>query len=707
MGDETETPGLETEERNEFMKALLRDVRALERMLEEEKFETGVRRIGAEQEMFLVDSSYRPACVNLDVLDQITGDGDFVTELGKFNMEFNAQPSVFEENCLRELEEQLTYCLETSREAARTQDADVALVGILPTFRKSDLDLENMTPRERYYALNEALTELRGTDYEFNIQGIDEFIVKHDSVMLEAANTSFQAHFQVEPDEFADLYNIAQLAAAPVLAAGPFSPMLLGKRLWHETRIALFQQSIDTRSSDLHHRELEPRVTFGNKWIEDSVLEIYREDIARFRLLFGLDVDEDPMKVLDEGGIPDLDALCLHNGTVYRWNRACYGINDGKPHLRIENRVLPSGPTPQDEVANAAFWFGLMSGLVVEHGDITDSMEFADAKTNFFSAAREGLGAQLMWTDGRTWPASDLIEQKLLPLAAEGLESSGIADDDIQRYLEIIDRRVQSEQTGSQWMLDSFHEMDEQNGLAERMAAITASIVDQQGSGKPVHEWDLATLQEGKTTWADHYLRVGQYMRTDFFTVGEDEIIDLVANVMDWQRIRHVPVEDNENRLVGLVTHRNLLRLLAENLSKEERTSLPVKDVMVTDVVTVTPETDTVEAINLMREQEVSCLPVVAGEDDNRLVGFLSERDFLGITREMVKERFSELDDASLAQLTREKTRSTDRETAGSDASGANQSDGADGQQADHSPQDRQSSDDQEEARAPATRSEG
>jgi CBS domain-containing protein len=652
MGEELEKPGLETEERNEFMKALLRDVRALERMLEEDTFETGVRRIGAEQEMFLVDSSYRPGCVNLDVLDQITGDGDFVTELGKFNMEFNAQPSVFEGDCLRELEEQLTYCLETARAAAQTQDADVALVGILPTLRKSDLDLDNMTPRERYYALNEALTELRGADYEFNIQGIDEFIVKHDSVMLEAANTSFQVHFQVEPDEFADLYNIAQVAAAPVLAAGPFSPMLLGKRLWHETRIALFQQSVDTRSSDLHHRELEPRVTFGNQWIDDSVLEIYREDIARFRLLFGLDVEEDPMEVLDEGGIPDLDALCLHNGTVYRWNRACYGVSNGKPHLRIENRVLPSGPTPQDEVANAAFWFGLMSGLVVEHGDITDSMEFADAKTNFFSAARQGIGAQMMWTDGRTWPAADLIEQKLLPLAAEGLESSGIADSDITRYLDIIGERVRSKKTGSQWMLDSFHDMDEENGLAERMAAITASIVQQQGSGNPVHEWEPATLDEGETTWADHYLRVGQYMRTDFFTVGEDEIIDLVANVMDWQRIRHVPIEDNENRLVGLVTHRNLLRLLAENLSKEERTSLPVRDVMVTDVVTVTPDTNTVDAINLMRDEEVSCLPVVAGQDDDRLVGFLSERDFLGITREMVKERFAELDDASLRRLT-------------------------------------------------------
>jgi len=646
MGEDIPNAGLETEERHEFMRALLRDVRALERMLEDGHFETGVRRIGAEQEMFLVDSSYRPACVNLDVLETID-DERFVTELGQYNMEFNAEPTLFEDDCLRRLEDQLRECLETSRQGAREHDAEPILTGILPTIRKSDLSLENMTPRDRYKALNEAMTKLRGgTAYEFHIKGIDEFIVKHDSVMLEAANTSFQVHFQVEPDEFAHLYNIAQVAAAPVLATATHSPMLFGKRLWHETRIALFQQSVDTRTTDLHHRELEPRVTFGSQWIEDSVLEIFREDIARFRLLFGIDVYEDPIEELDAGRVPSLQALCLHNGTVYRWNRACYGISEGKPHLRIENRVFPSGPTPIDEVANAAFWLGLMSGLVDEHPEVRNDMEFATAKNNFFSVAREGLSGPVTWFDGETRPAGELIQNELLPLAADGLESSGIDADDIDKYLGIIDERVDSQQTGSQWMLDSFHTMDEDRGLAERVAAVTAGEIERQNEGEPVHEWGLATIEDNQTEWEEHHIRVGQYMRTDFFTVNDDEIIDLVANVMDWQHIRHVPVEDNEHRLVGLVTHRTLLRLLANALSEEEEDNIPVSNVMIPEskLTTVTPDTTTLEAIQLMREEQISSLPVVDDHESKDLVGMVTERDFMNITRELLKQRLEEKD---------------------------------------------------------------
>jgi CBS domain-containing protein len=648
MGEEVDTPGMEAEERNEFMRALLRDVRALERMLDNGRFETGVRRIGAEQEMFLVDSSYRPAPINDAVLGDIEDDR-FVTELAKFNMEFNAYPTDFEGDCLRQMEEQLDECLSIAREHAAGHDADIALTGILPTIRKSDLSLDNMTDRTRYHALNEAMTELRGTDYEFNIKGIDEFSVTHDSVMLEAANTSFQIHFQVEPDEFATLYNIAQVTSAPVLALSTFSPLLFGKRLWHETRIALFQQSIDTRTTELHHRELEPRVTFGNDWIEDSVLEVYKQDIARFRLLFGVDVEEDPFAKLDAGETPNLDALSLHNGTVYRWNRACYGVSDnGKPHLRIENRVMPSGPTPVDEVANAAFWFGLMSGFLSEYGDPKEAMEFNTAKTNFFSAAREGISAPLTWMDGETYPAADLIQGKLLPLAAEGLQSSGIDDRDIERYLSIIDRRIQNEQTGSQWMLRSFQNMDEEKGLGERLAAVTRGVVENGSNRKPVAEWSLAELEES-IPWEEHYLYVSQYMMTDFFTVNEDQIVDLVTNVMNWEHLRHVPVEDTEHRLVGLVTHRTLLQLFAEQQGDPEALAedIEVADVMLPadELFTVTPETTTLEAIQLMREKEISALPVVANEDSDKLVGLVTETEFMDIARALLTERLEGLDE--------------------------------------------------------------
>lgn len=635
MGQQNVNSETGEEERRRFMRQLLRDVRALEQMLDDGMFETGIRRIGAEQEMFLVDDQGRPATCSLEVLDRLS-DPCFTTELGLFNIEFNARPAEFGGHCLRDLEEQLTVAVDKARRAAGDVGADVALVGILPTMKKSDLGMENMTPRPRYKALNDSMTALRGKAYDFHIKGIDEFIIQHDNVMLEACNTSFQVHFQVAPDEFAQLYNIAQAVAGPVLAVATNSPMLFGKRLWKETRIALFQQSVDTRSSGTHMREMQPRVSFGHKWIEDSVLEIYRDDISRFRLLFSGGDAEDPFEAIEDGRPPSLSALRLHTGTVYRWNRACYGISDGKPHLRIENRVLPSGPTPADEVANAAFWFGLMSGIIGKYGDITDHMEFVEAKNNFFSAARHGLAGSMTWVDGEREHTPDLVLNKLIPLAEAGLKRSGVDAEDIERYLGIIERRVRVEQTGADWMLDSFNAMEKTNSTAERLTALTRTLVDQQRCGTLGHEWPLAVAPE-ESSWEDHYQLVGQYMSTDLFTVNEDEIIDMVAAVMEWQHVRHVPVEDNDHRLVGLVTRRAFLRLLAKGVPSED-SSIPVRDIMTTDLVTVSPETTTLEAIRLMREHRISSLPVV---EEGQLVGLVTERDFMNIARDLLEERLS------------------------------------------------------------------
>ncbi|QDG50393.1 CBS domain-containing protein [Persicimonas caeni] len=635
MGQQNVNDRASEEERRRFMRRLLRDVRALEQMLEDGMFETGIRRIGAEQEMFLVDEHYRPATRSLEILEELD-DEQFTTELGLFNIEFNAKPNEFGGDCLSKLERQLTDAVDKARRAAGKFGADIALTGILPTMKKSDLGMANMTPMPRYKALNNSMTALRGKAYDFHIKGIDEFIVQHDNVMLEACNTSFQVHFQVAPDEFARLYNIAQAVAGPVLAVATNSPMLFGKRLWKETRIALFQQSVDTRSPGTHMREMQPRVSFGHKWIEDSVLEIYRDDISRFRLLFSGGEAEDPFEAIEAGRAPKLSALRLHTGTVYRWNRACYGISDGKPHLRIENRVLPSGPTPADEVANAAFWFGLMSGLVAKYGDITEHLEFVEAKNNFFSAARHGLAGSMTWVDGEREHTPNLVLDKLLPLAETGLRRSGVDEDDIARYLGIIERRVRVEQTGADWMLDSFNSMEETNSIAERLTALTKTLVENQRQGILGHEWQYACTPE-EASWEDHYQYVGQYMSTDLFTVNEDEIIDMVAAVMEWKHVRHVPVEDNDHRLVGLVTRRAFLRLLAKGVPSED-SSIPVRDIMTTDLITVTPETTTIEAIQLMREHTISSLPVV---DDGKLVGMVTERDFMAIARDLLEERLA------------------------------------------------------------------
>jgi CBS domain-containing protein len=483
------------------------------------------------------------------------------------------------------------------------------------------------------------MNRLRGGAYEFHIKGLDELLVKHDSVMLEACNASFQVHFQVGAKEFPSLYNIAQLVAAPVLAVAVNSPMLFGRQLWMETRIALFQQAVDTRSIGHHLRERSPRVTFGRQWVRRSVLELYQEDVARFRALVGAEVsDEDSIDMLDGGVAPNLKALMLHNGTVYRWNRACYGLTDGKPHLRIENRVLPSGPTVIDEIANAAFWFGLISQLSHEYPDISEVVEFEDAKVNFRAAARLGMASQLNWIGGETLPANELVLRKLLPAARLGLERGGIVHEDIERYLSVIEERVRRRQGGSRWQTRSYSGMRALGSPGERLNALTAAIVQRQRTGRPVAEWELARLEEG-VGWKNNFLEVEQYMTTDLFTVLEDEPLDLVASLMEWERIRHVPVEDHEGRLVGLVSYRALLRLMARGELGENGHHVAVSEVMKRNPVTVSPETSTLESIDLMRRRGISCLPVVKEE---RLIGIVTERDFMNLASELLEQKLRE-----------------------------------------------------------------
>ena len=620
----------------EFTHRLIQDVRALEHMLKEDMFEKGVRRIGAEQEMFLVDKRGRPAPIIEDVLENNT-DERIVTELTRFNLEFNMEPLKFGGACFSEMEQRTNALFDEVRRLVNLAGGEPILTGILQTIQLSELTLDYMTPRPRYFALNDALSRLRGGPGQFQIRGVDELFVKHDSIMLEGCNTSFQTHFQVTPDEFPRFYNFAQAVAAPCLACATNSPLLFGKRLWRETRIALFEQAVDTRSSNLYLREMSPRVHFGSGWVEDSVTEIFKEDISRFRVLLTTDMDEEPFEVLKNGGIPKLQALQLHNGTVYRWNRACYGITDGKPHLRIENRILPSGPSIVDEIANGAFWFGLVSGLSSLYDDIANVMAFDDAKSNFIAAARQGLGSQFTWIDREQVPAHELILDRLLPLAEDGLKRSNIDEDDIDRYLGIIEQRVKSRQTGAQWQLDSIAEMDPTASRAERLSAIVAGMVERQKTGKPVHEWSLATLDESFSPSHMQNSRVEDYMTTDLFTVHEQETVEFVAYLMDWQHIRHVLVEDNQHGLVGLVSHRALLRHMAERDAVPEG-GIAVGEIMVKDPISVPPDMPTPEAIRLMRDKKVGALPVVR---EGQLVGIITERDFIEIAGQILDESFN------------------------------------------------------------------
>jgi CBS domain-containing protein/gamma-glutamyl:cysteine ligase YbdK (ATP-grasp superfamily) len=633
MGEHNVRRDAEPSVLREFTNHLMRDVRAMELMLHEDMFETGVRRIGAEQELFMVDERGEPAPVIEEVLERNT-DERIVTELTKFNIEFNMDPLQYGGDCFSQMEQSTSGLIDKVRGLTREVDSEIAMTGILPTAHLSDFALDYMTPRPRYYALNDALSRLRGGPGQYQIRGIDELFVKHDSIMLEGCNTSFQTHFQVSPEEFPRYYNIAQVVAAPCLAAATNSPLLFGKRLWRETRIALFQQAVDTRSSNLYLREMSPRVHFGTDWVDESVMEIFKEDISRFRVLLTTQLDEDPLETLEQGGVPNLMALQLHNGTVYRWNRACYGITDGKPHLRIENRVLPSGPTVIDEIANAVFWYGLVAGIADEYRDVSEQIEFYEARYNFTAAARNGLASQFKWLDGSNRPAHELILDTLIPLAERGLQSSDIDSEDIDRYLGIIQERVETRQTGSQWQLDSLARMEDVGSRAERLGALTRAMVERQKEGAPVHEWPLATLEEGYTPTGMRDTNVEDYMTTDLFTVHEEESIEFVARLMDWQKIRHVLVEDEQHRLVGLVSHRSLLRHMAERKERPEG-GVPVGEIMVEEPISVSPDRPTLEAVELMREHEIGALPVVR---EDRLVGIITEQDFIQIAGTLLDE---------------------------------------------------------------------
>jgi len=638
MGEHDVTTTPEGESLRAFTQHLLNDLRALDRMIADGAIESGVRRIGAEQEMVLVDRNYQPAPISDRVLETLN-DERFTTELARFNIECNLTPLIFGGDCLRQMELQLTDLLAHARAAAQRHAADVLLTGIAPTLGQTHISMDYITPKPRYYALNDALCRMRGGEYEFRLSGTDELVIKHDSVMLEACNTSFQVHFQVSPDEFARRYNIAQAVLAPVLAVAANSPLLFGKRLWHETRIELFQQAVDTRSSTTQADERMGRVSFGQRWVRESVMEIFREDVSRFRVLLSSELGEDSFDVVAAGGVPELRALRLHNSTVYRWNRPCYGIHQGRPHLRIENRVLPAGPTVLDSIANAALWFGLMGGMANAYDDVTRVLDFDDVKGNFMSAARLGLRAQFTWLDGdKPMPAQDLLRSELIPLARQGLADANIAAEDIDRYLGVIEQRVETGRNGANWMLASLASMKGQGAPGEKLTSLAGTALARQWEGAPVHAWPLATLDRADTI-RRNYRRVEQYMTTDLFTVNADDSVELVANMMVWEGIRHVPVEDSQHRLVGLVAARQLLRVMGEAPLKSRTTPIAVSEIMQTNPLTVTPDMSTIDAIRLMRDRRVSCLPVVK---NGTLVGVITDYDFLEIAADMIERELAE-----------------------------------------------------------------
>jgi CBS domain-containing protein/gamma-glutamyl:cysteine ligase YbdK (ATP-grasp superfamily) len=634
MGEHNVEPELDAAKVQAFVRALLDDLRALDYMLDNDLIENGVRRIGAEQEMFLVDENLRPAPVAVEVLEQAR-DPRLTTEIARFNLEANLTPLRLRGNCFSQMESELDEVLDRARESANQFGADVLLAGILPTLRKSDLTLENLTPSPRYQQLNDSVIKLRGGPFNIHIKGLDEINMTHDNIMMESCNTSFQIHLQVGPGEFASLYNMAQAITAPVLAAAVNSPLLFGHRLWQETRLALFQHSTDARSAPQQARSHPTRVSFGRRWIDKSVLELFQEQIARFRLIMINEPSENPLSSLARGEIPQLTALRMHNSTIWPWNRACYGVANGIAHLRIENRALPAGPTVRDEIANTSLFAGLMLALPEEYGEIAKLMSFDDAKTNFFAAARHGLNAQFNWLGGRNYAGSALILDHLLPLARQGLKQCAVDQEDIDRYLGTIEDRVRSGQTGAQWTMKSFDAInDRPRDVRNRL--LSREMLTRQKRGECVHRWPV--LEPGESEdWSQSYQTVGQFMATDLFTVRPDDLVDLAASVMTWRHIRHVPVEDVDGQLVGLVSHRALLKLLSRG-AHDNKNPVTVREIMTPAPITVSSTTPTLAALEIMRQNRVGCLPVL---DEGRLVGIVTSFDFLDASAQLFKQQLT------------------------------------------------------------------
>jgi gamma-glutamyl:cysteine ligase YbdK (ATP-grasp superfamily) len=409
MGRDIEAIKISGEDRRKYREKVRRSLDVFARMLRERLFDENPSTVGQEIELNLVDERGMPSMRNADALKAIANPA-WATEVGQFNLEINVPPRHLDGDELELLEAELRDDLNAADAKARSVGCHLVMVGILPTLGEGDVHEEAMSANDRYRVLNEQIFAARGEDMRIAIDGPEQLLTHSDSITPEAACTSVQLHTQVSPDGFASYWNAAQAIAGVQVALGANSPFLFGKQLWHETRITLFEQATDTRPDELKEQGVRPRVWFGERWIT-SVFDLFEENIRYFPALLPICEDEDPLAVLDAGASPLLAEMSLHNGTIYRWNRPVYAVVDGLPHLRVENRVLPAGPTIVDTVANAAFYYGLVRSLSESQRPIWTQMSFTTAAENLHEAARHGLDAQLYWpgvgdTPGHRRPAA-------------------------------------------------------------------------------------------------------------------------------------------------------------------------------------------------------------------------------------------------------------------------------------------------------------
>jgi hypothetical protein len=490
MGKDVSPVGFTREERIRYRQKVRRCLDVFALMLDDFGFDAERPTTGLEIELNLVDGDAEPAMRNAEILANLA-DPTFQTELGQFNLELNARPRLIEGAGFADYEEDIRASLARAEARAVKADATIILIGILPTLRPEHLVLANLSSNERYWALNDQIVDARGEDIGLDIRGVERLRTATDSIAPEAACTSVQFHLQVAPDTFANYWNAAQSIAAVQVAIGANSPYLYGRQLWAETRIALFEQATDTRPDELKAQGVRPRVWFGERWIT-SIFDLFEENVRYFSPLLPICDDEDPVDVLHNGGVPRLGELRLHNGTVYRWNRPVYDIMNGRPHLRVENRVLPAGPTVVDMLANAAFYFGLAREIAEADRPIWTQLAFTAAEENFHSAARRGIGASVYWPRLGEIRVTDLVLDVLLPQAAAGLDRFGVAPAQRDRLLGIIEGRCRTGRNGAVWQTETVRHAERRLGLDRRTALhhMLQRYGENQRTNEPVHTWE-------------------------------------------------------------------------------------------------------------------------------------------------------------------------------------------------------------------------
>jgi hypothetical protein len=491
MGQEVASKVFSRDDRQRYRQKVRSNLDVFARMLAEARFDPEVRSFGLEIELNLTDDAGDPAMVNAAALEAIA-DPDFQTELSQFNVEINVAPRLFGGHVMSELETGVRRSLNSAEEMARTVGAHMMIIGILPTVDEAHLNAESLSANPRYRLLNEQIFAARGEDLEISIAGIERLSTHADTIAPEAACTSVQLHQQVRPETFAECWNAAQAIAGVQVAIGANSPFFFGRELWRETRIALFEQATDTRPEELKAQGVRPRVWFGERWIT-SIFDLFEENVRYFPALLPVCEDEDPERTLDRGGVPQLGELRLHNGTVYRWNRPIYDVVRGQPHLRVENRVLPAGPTVLDTASNAAFYYGLVRVLSEDERPIWSQMSFSAAEENFHAGARDGIEARVYWPGLGEVPAAELVVRRLLPLAHEGLDRWGIDPADRDRLLGIIERRCVTLQNGASWQSRAFHRLYDERRLErhDALREMTVRYREHMHANEPVHTWPL------------------------------------------------------------------------------------------------------------------------------------------------------------------------------------------------------------------------